>query len=255
MNKNYNTGIYKIINIATGKYYVGSAVNIINRIKSHFNQLSNNKHHSKKLQNSYNKHGCDKFLFETILFCKTEDLIFYEQRSINTFNSFKYGYNSSPTAGNILGYKHTEESKQKIALANSKRIHTIESRKKRSIAITGTILSKETKEKISKANKEQFSSEEGKLSLLNRPAVTKKTKFKISQSLVGNNNSKGFKHTEETKLKVSKSLTGNTRALGMNHSEETKIKISNSLKGRSKSESTKEAMRLTWARKKAEKII
>jgi len=57
------TGIYRIVNIVTGKVYVGSAININKRWSIHKLRLKENKHHSIKLQNSVNKHGIDNFLF------------------------------------------------------------------------------------------------------------------------------------------------------------------------------------------------
>jgi len=62
------TGIYKIVNIVNGKIYIGSALNIYNRIFgsssiSHLKALKNNNHINKKLQNSFNKYGEDSFEF------------------------------------------------------------------------------------------------------------------------------------------------------------------------------------------------
>lgn len=43
------SGVYAITNTATGKRYIGSAVNIKKRWREHLHNLRKNKHHSKKL--------------------------------------------------------------------------------------------------------------------------------------------------------------------------------------------------------------
>jgi group I intron endonuclease len=59
-----NCGIYKITNIVNNKCYVGSSINIKNRIYKHFWLLSNNKHYNLHLQKSYNKYGKSNFIYE-----------------------------------------------------------------------------------------------------------------------------------------------------------------------------------------------
>ena len=53
--------IYKIKNIITNQIYIGSSVNIRSRIKRHFKELKDGKHHSLKLQRSYDKYGKENF--------------------------------------------------------------------------------------------------------------------------------------------------------------------------------------------------
>jgi len=43
-------GIYKITNTKNNKVYIGESNNIYKRWKEHIDDLNNNKHHSKKLQ-------------------------------------------------------------------------------------------------------------------------------------------------------------------------------------------------------------
>ena len=58
MKKNYfdlrgviiTQGIYKITNELTGEAYIGKSSNIENRITNHFQDLENNQHHNKGLQ-------------------------------------------------------------------------------------------------------------------------------------------------------------------------------------------------------------
>lgn len=108
--------IYKIQNNVTGKYYVGSAVNWINRKKNHKYNLRYNKHINPHLQNSWNKYGEDNFEF--IVLEEVEDpkrLITREQAYLDLNTD---GYNICKTAGSTLGRIHKESTKEKIGAAH-----------------------------------------------------------------------------------------------------------------------------------------
>ena len=60
--------IYKITNIKTSQIYIGSSIDIKERIRRHFKDLKANKHHSLKMQRSYNKYGRD--VFKITYLCK-----------------------------------------------------------------------------------------------------------------------------------------------------------------------------------------
>lgn len=49
-------GVYKIVNIVTGQYYIGYSKDIKTRLNQHFRDLGKNEHCNKKLQNAYNKY-------------------------------------------------------------------------------------------------------------------------------------------------------------------------------------------------------
>lgn len=59
-------GIYAIRNTMNEKMYIGESINVINRWNTHKKDLTNNQHHSFKLQQDWNKYGEDNFKF-TIL--------------------------------------------------------------------------------------------------------------------------------------------------------------------------------------------
>ena len=107
------SGIYKITNTINNEFYIGSAVNLYNRCSSHFSRLIKNKHHSRILQNSFNKNGPNSFRFEIIELCNIENLIYREQFYLDTF---KPKYNICKIAGSPLGRKQTEETKRKLSL-------------------------------------------------------------------------------------------------------------------------------------------
>lgn len=109
------SGIYQIRNIQNNHIYVGSAVNIKNRWRSHVTLLRKGKHHSRHLQSAWNKYGEGCFDFSVLEYCNKENLIVREQHYIDTRSP---SYNMSPTAGNQRGVHHSEESKKKNSLAN-----------------------------------------------------------------------------------------------------------------------------------------
>lgn len=109
-----NSGIYQIINLVTNKSYIGSTKDFKGREWQHFNMLERNKHSSKKLQRSYNKHGKNNFKFEIIAKCPIEYLIKLEQYFLNTL---KPQYNIYLTASN---YEH-QRGNQNLSKSISER--------------------------------------------------------------------------------------------------------------------------------------
>lgn len=105
------SGIYAIQNLKNGKRYVGSAVDTRLRWGQHRRGLANGTHHSKKLQNSWIKHGQNSFEFLVLEFVDDlKSLIAREQFWINKFESAgANGYNMIPTAGSHFGVKQTAE--------------------------------------------------------------------------------------------------------------------------------------------------
>lgn len=62
-----NHSIYMILNKISGKFYIGSSKNYKGRWSVHIHLLNKNNHFNKHLQNSWNKHGADKFEFSIIM--------------------------------------------------------------------------------------------------------------------------------------------------------------------------------------------
>lgn len=110
-----NSGVYKIANIVTNDFYIGSSVQLSVRRNQHFNQLSNNTHNNKHLQNSFNKHSSSNFIFEILSTCPIEYCLKLEQWFIDNLKPI---YNQLPTAGNSLGYKHNQNSLKKLKSQN-----------------------------------------------------------------------------------------------------------------------------------------
>lgn len=120
-------GIYKITNTITQDFYIGSAVNFKKRFQIHLSYLRKNKHHSRYLQNSFNKYGESIFIFEELVVCPQEYLLKLEQWFLDSLNPI---YNICKVAGSWLGQKHSEESK-----ANMKKAQALVADKKRAAMI------------------------------------------------------------------------------------------------------------------------
>ena len=109
------SGIYAIRNKVNGKIYVGSAKHIQKRWLLHKHHLNNDKHHSTKLQRSWNKHGKEVFEFGIIEICAPIYLIEREQYWLDYFNVVEEGYNHHPLARSALGTKRSEECKRRMS--------------------------------------------------------------------------------------------------------------------------------------------
>jgi group I intron endonuclease len=195
------TGIYKITNIVNDKIYIGSALNISKRWSIHKRQLLLNKHHSIKLQRSYDKHGINNFKIDIIEECDIEILIEREQYFIDLYNSYNTGYNCSPTAGSTLGRKASAEQIKRMSI----------SRKGLTPWNKGIIgISKETSEKLSRAGMGRKHSEESKIKISNSKighTVSVEARKKISTANTGKIIS------EDTRKKMSESHTGKKHIL------------------------------------------
>jgi group I intron endonuclease len=184
------SGIYQIQSkIKPEKTYIGSAVNIQNRWLGHLGRLRNNKHHSPKLQSHYNKYGEYDLQFSILLGCEKEDLIKHEQFFIDSLNPW---FNCSLVAGSMLGYKHSDETKNKVSKAGRGKPKTEEHNRKNSESNKGKIpwnkglrgvYSEESLNLMSKAKtgKERSGDTKYKLRIANLGKITSEdTKIKIS---------------------------------------------------------------------------
>ena len=135
------------------------------------------------------------------------------------------------------GYKHSEESKQKMSKSHKGIKQSEESKRKISEKMTGENHpfygkhhTEETKENISEKLK-------GKMTGENHPFYgkhhTEETKENISEKLKGENNPFYGKHrSEETKIKMSEAKKGeNNPFYGKHHTEEYKKNMSEKMKG------------------------
>ena len=144
------SGIYAIINCITGKFYIGSAVDLKNRKRQHFKRLEDDRHSNKYLQNAYNKYwGSVNFEFIVLEFCNKEDLFKLEQWWFELTKCYNrgIGYNFHKNARSPLGVKHSEASRKNMSEAHKGIKQSDESRHKRSESLKGRIISFETRRK------------------------------------------------------------------------------------------------------------
>lgn len=147
------SGIYCIENRISGKKYIGQSRDVKNRYRGHKWHLNNGSHHSRHLQNAWNKYGEDSFIFYIIEECDISQLNEREIYWIAHYDTtdIEFGYNvtaggednpmnyaecraklSQSLMGNTiwLGKKHTEETKKKIGDGNRGKFVSEETREK-----------------------------------------------------------------------------------------------------------------------------
>lgn len=112
MAASLGSGIYELVNQNNGKIYIGSSIDLARRFAKHRSQLDRGVHHSRILQNAWNKYGGHAFTFRPLLICAPNMLLFFEQRCID---AYKPAYNVSPTAASLLGVKYSEARRMRHA--------------------------------------------------------------------------------------------------------------------------------------------
>lgn len=150
------TGVYRIRNLVNGKLYVGSASKeFYGRLMGHLSLLRLEKHHSRPLQHSWNKHGEDCFAFEVVEVCDPRFCVDFEQVYIDFYKSAdrEFGYNICPRAGSKRGCRLSPDHIEMMREASRGRKHTQEAKNKIGAAHLGMRHTDEAKAKVSRANK------------------------------------------------------------------------------------------------------
>ena len=100
-----SAGIYKIVNIKNGKFYIGSTMSFKNRFNAHKKDLEKGCHANDHLSRDYVKCGSESFIFEVLKECsvnnkKDRDCLFdIEQKYLDKhFDNGKTCYNLSKDA-------------------------------------------------------------------------------------------------------------------------------------------------------------
>ena len=89
------SGIYKITNINNQMVYVGQAVNIGSRWRTHVKRgLGCEEKTNNRLYTALWEEGVENFTFQVVEFCDRKDLTEREKFYIDFYNSKDYGYNS-----------------------------------------------------------------------------------------------------------------------------------------------------------------
>jgi len=181
------SGIYAIVHLATGRRYVGSAVNMRERTGVHRCMLRAGKHINARLQRAWNKYGEGAFSFEVLEEHQREQLLVAEQRHIDKKSEF----NILPKAGSHLGAKRTLAARARLREKQLGVFPTAETRAKMRAsrkaspkvaavfaAMVGRGLSPEVRAKISKSVKRAMASPE----LRSRLSESLKTSAKAAEA-------------------------------------------------------------------------
>jgi len=194
-------GIYKITS-PSGKVYIGYSKNIIKRFRE-YKSLDQKIIGQPYIYRSLKKYGVTAHRFEIKELCDFDDLCKRE----------RYWQDHYDVTGEMGLNCHLTETDEKP------RVVSQETRDKLSKANKGKTVSESAKLKISKANKGRTHTDEtrkkfsdakiGKTSPRKGAKLSDDTKTKISQANKGNvPPNKGIPHTQETKTKISKANTG-----------------------------------------------
>ncbi len=179
-----NSGIYFIVNILSGKFYIGSTADFKQRESAHFYELKNKTHGNRHLQSSFNKNP-NGFVFIKMEHINQEDLLVVEQKYLDLYwDSGEICYNISKYATAFMkGRKHTEETILKI-----KESWTPEKRKD----FGERFWTEEKRQKLIERNKSE-----------NSPSKTPEARKKQSEKISGENHPNWNKKlSKETILKL-----------------------------------------------------
>ncbi len=106
--------VYKIVNLATDGYYIGSAVKFNRRKWEHINMLKQGLHHCQKLQAAFSLYGLDAFEFHVLQEVEDETrLLQVEDMYLGQCAADPNCYNTSFTTTSPPSY--TEETRRAIA--------------------------------------------------------------------------------------------------------------------------------------------
>lgn len=208
-------GVYKIINVTTGDFYVGSSCNIHQRHQHHRADLRANRHANQYLQRSWNKYGEEAFLFETILLCDKSTKLWFEQSVIN---GLKPPFNIAKDAlAPMQGRKHTRKARKQMAESRSGERNGMYGKERPDLV------------KLNKSKENQI--------------WTQERRDAVSERMIGNQYNAGRSLSEEHKEKLRVAFSGeNNPNFGIPRTEEQKQMQREKMLGRKMSEETKRKM-------------
>lgn len=210
-------GVYKISNILSGRYYIGYSTNINRRFTVHRSKLKQKCHDNIFLQRAYNLDGEDKFIYEIIHICDTEEDAKEIELQYLTDLSIReelYNLNFSNSGGDLLT-NHPDKEKIREQIINS------------------------YKETLSKMTPEERKEKYGKCGERNGmfgKTHSDEVRKIISELKKGNTYRNGKKASDKTRQKMSENaklkIGVKNPFYGKHHSEETIQKIKEKSKGR-----------------------
>lgn len=220
--------IYKIRNVVNNKFYVGSTVDTRERFRTHRLRLRGNHHHCPHLQASWNKYGEDCFKFEVVEQVESKELLWeVENRWLEANFGKPYCYNAgrsaeAPMRGRF-GELHPNFQRdwgQEFGQKISQTLKEFYAADPNNHPRVGKQHTEETKAKISEKVRQAVAEGRGGAFI-----PSEATRQKMSASLKGNQNAKGYKRSEAEREAIRQRTLGNQNFLGKNHTEESKDKM------------------------------
>jgi group I intron endonuclease len=211
-------GVYKISNTLSGRYYIGYSTNINKRFTVHRSKLKQNCHDNIFLQRAYNLDGEDKFIYEIIHICDTEE----EAKEIElqyltdlTIRNIIYNLNFNNSGGDLLTHHPDKEKiRERILKSQAETISKMtseeRSQKYGKFGDKNGMYGKTHTEEVKKMNSEL---KKGRVPVNKGKKASEETRQKISENAklrIGEKNSFfGKHHSEETKQKIREKKIGN----------------------------------------------
>lgn len=87
-------GVYMLFNIVNGKRYIGSSIDLYNRLHEHLHNLKNGKSHNKYMQDDFNEYGEDCFIYSILEYSNGLSVRDLEHRYIK-FMKPEYNYSEN----------------------------------------------------------------------------------------------------------------------------------------------------------------
>lgn len=110
--------IYRITNTLTGDFYIGKTITSVNKrwTRHKHDAMKKNSHHH--FHRAIRKYGVESFLVEVL---ETSPASTISEREIHWIAELKPAYNMTMGGDGLLGWKHTEESRRRMSIAQTNR--------------------------------------------------------------------------------------------------------------------------------------
>lgn len=226
------SGVYTIVNMVTEDFYIGSSVNIEERLRTHFKSLRSNTHYNSFLQRSFNKYGEKAFLTEIVE--EVTDLTILRKREQYHMDTLHPTYNLIVMADDGKSMTVSEETRRKMSEAGKRSMQKLDPAIKKMHEDRWKRIASENFRKFNTAPKtEEFNERrnrqlEDARKIREEKGTSEETREKLSKAMTGK------QRTEEEKAKISAKLSGRTL------SEEHKQHIAEGGKGKILSEEHKQ---------------
>lgn len=206
--------VYRIVSSSTGKYYIGSSVNLKKRIAGHFRSLRKGEHHNINLQKVYNKYGEADLRVEELRRTSSVQKLrkleaAYLKANISSKKCLNIGM-ASEGGDNLSMNPNKEDIKRRITDTTRRRMDALSPKQKQ----------------------EKFGRKGVQNGMYGR-THTKEAREIMSQANIGHSRNKGIKKSEQGRLNIKKAAQARANS----------DDYVNSFQGKRHTGSTKETLR------------